>query len=78
MCGSVVITVRVPKELKEIMDKYSGIINWSEEIRNFIIRRITEIRQEEALNRLNSIIEKLPELPTGSIMSLVREDRDSH
>ncbi len=44
MCGSVVITIMVPKELKEIMDKDSGIINWSEEIRNFIIMQITEIK----------------------------------
>jgi len=78
MSGSVVITVRIPRKLKEAMDRCSDVINWSEEIRNFIMRRITELKQEEALNKLNSIIERLPELPLGSAVSLVREDRDSH
>ena len=74
-----VIMVIIPRELKEAMDKYSSIINWTEEIKNFVINKITELRRrEEALNKLNSIIEKLPELPPGSVTSLVREDRDSH
>ena len=78
MSNSVVITVRIPRELKEAMDMYSTKVNWSEEIRNFIMRRITELKREEALNRLNSIIDRLPESPPGSVTSLVREDRDSH
>ena len=78
MSNSVVITVRIPRELKEAMDMYSAKVNWSEEIRNFIMRRITELKQEEALNKLNSIIDRLPESPPGSVTSLVREDRDSH
>ena len=78
MGGSAVITVRVPKELKEAMDRYSAMINWSEEIRNFIVRRIAELRREEVLNKLNSIIDRLPESQSGSVSSLVREDRDSH
>ena len=78
MSNSVVITVRVPRELKEAMDKYSAKVNWSEEIRNFIMRRIAELRREEALSKLNSIIDRLSESPSGSVTSLVREDRDSH
>ncbi|GAB6945555.1 hypothetical protein JCM14467A_23370 [Vulcanisaeta sp. JCM 14467] len=78
MGGSAVITVRVPRELKEAMDRYSAMVNWSEEIRNFIVRRIAELRREEVLNKLNSIIDRLPESLPGSVSSLVREDRDSH
>ncbi|WP_054849264.1 type II toxin-antitoxin system VapB family antitoxin [Vulcanisaeta sp. JCM 14467] len=69
MGGSAVITVRVPRELKEAMDRYSAMVNWSEEIRNFIVRRIAELRREEVLNKLNSIIDRLPESLPGSVSS---------
>ncbi|MCI4436184.1 MAG: CopG family transcriptional regulator, partial [Ignisphaera sp.] len=40
-----VICIRIPKELKEEMDKLRGVVNWSEEIRRFIEKRIEEIEQ---------------------------------
>jgi len=73
-----VFCVRIPKEIKEKMDKYRDRVTWSEEIRRFIEKRIKEIEREEALNRVRRMLEKMPIQPEGSISSIVREDRDSH
>jgi len=54
-----------------------GEVNWSREIREFIIRRIEEVRRR-LLNEVVEYIKTLPEAPRGTANRLVREDRDSH
>ena len=75
---SVVISVRVPKKLKEEMDRLSSYVNWSEEIRRFLEERVKELRRKLILEEVRKVIEKLPEAPRGTAVSYVREDRDSH
>jgi len=75
---SVVISVRVPRRLKEEMDKLSGYVNWSEEIRKFLEERVKELRRKRVLEEARKVIESLPELPPGTAARYVREDRDSH
>jgi len=72
-----VISVRIPRELKEKMDSLKGVVNWSEEIRRFIERRIREVEQERAIEELEELIRKLPVMPKGYVVRYVREDRDS-
>ena len=72
-----VISVRIPRELKEKMDSLKGVVNWSEEIRRFIERRIREVEQERAIEELEELIRKLPVMPKDYIVRYVREDRDS-
>lgn len=36
------VSVKVPDEIKKNMEKRKGRINWSEEIRSFIIRKLEE------------------------------------
>jgi hypothetical protein len=66
----------VPKELKERMDALRDVVNWSEEIRAFIERRVAELEQEKAIEELERLIEKLPPAPKGVALKYVREDRD--
>jgi len=73
-----VICIRIPKELKEEMDKLRGVVNWSEEIRRFIEKKIEEIEQEHALKEFEEIIKTIPKLPPEEVIKLVREDRDSY
>jgi len=68
--------VRVPKKLKERMDAFRGVVNWSEEIRVFVERRVAELEQEKAIEELERLIEKLPPAPKGLTLKYVREDRD--
>ena len=72
-----VISIRVAEELKREMDKLRGEVNWSEEIRKFIKRRIEEYRKKEIFDELVEYIKTLPEAPKGIAHELVRESRDS-
>jgi len=73
-----VVSVRVPRELKEKMQKYRDKINWSEEIRRFIENKILEAERENTLSRLEELIKQLPTVPRGTAARYVREDRDSN
>ncbi len=73
---SAVMSVRIPPELKREMKKYN--INWSEEIRAFIRKRIEEEEKKQALQEVIELVESLPGVPKGTAKKLVREDRDSH
>ena len=75
---SVIISFRIPKELKKRMDSLRGYINWSEELRKFIERRIKEYEQQKAIEEIEEIIESIPVSPKGTAAKYVREDRDSH
>ncbi len=72
-----VISIRVPEELKREMDRLRDEVNWSEEIREFIKRRIEEYRKKEIFDELVEYIKTLPEAPKGVAQELVRESRDS-
>ena len=74
---SVTVTFRIPRELKERMDRLRGRVNWSEEVRRFLEERVRELEQEAAIEELEELIRRLPPLPRGTAAALVREDRDS-
>jgi len=71
-----VISVRVPDELKEKMKKYD--INWSEEIRKFIERKIKNEEKARLLDEIDSFLKDVPELEKGKATKLVRDSRDSN
>ncbi|UXD21756.1 hypothetical protein IPA_07650 [Ignicoccus pacificus DSM 13166] len=72
---SVVISVRIPKKLKEEMDKLDVV--WSEEIRKFLEMRVNELKKKKKLEEVKRILQGLPESPKSVATTLVREDRDS-
>jgi len=74
---SVTVSFRIPKELKEKMDRLRNYINWSEELRKFVEMRIKEFEQKKAIEDLENIIKSLPQIPSGTAARYVREDRDS-
>lgn len=55
---SEVLTVRVPKEIKDEMEDYK--INWSEYIRETIRRKIIELKRERAFKEMDKIRSKIP------------------
>jgi hypothetical protein len=44
-----VFSVNISRELKEMMDRYRGRVNWAEEIRKFIEEKVRELKAEEKL-----------------------------
>ena len=75
---STVISVRIPKKLKEKMDELRDVVNWSEEIRKFLEKRVEELHRRKVLEEIRKVLEKIPEAPKGTVAKYVREDRDSY
>jgi len=75
---SEVFSIRIKKNLKEEMDRLKNIINWKEEIVRFIEEKIRYYRKLHAIEEIHETLEKHPTLPRGSVVTSVREDRDSH
>jgi hypothetical protein len=73
-----VVSVKVPKWVKEKMKTYSEDVEWPEEIRKLIIAKIEELERKRAVERAIELLEGVPPAPKGTAEALVRKDRDSH
>jgi predicted DNA-binding protein len=74
---SSIVCVRVPRELKERMKKFSNV-NWSELVRHFIEETVSRLEAEELLSRIERDLEDVPELSAGTVSRWIRADRNSH
>ena len=57
---SVVISVRIPRDLKEKMDMLRGEVNWSEEIRRFLQARVEELYRRKILEGSKGELKQTP------------------
>jgi hypothetical protein len=73
-----VVSVKVPPNVKEDMQRMKDSVKWSEEIRNFILEKLEEEKRKENIKKAEEVLGKVRRLPEGSTAGLVREDRDSH
>ena len=73
-----VISIRIIEQTRREMKKLRRSINWNEEIREFIKKRIDDKKKDDVLAVVTARIEKLPEVPQGSAAGLLRADRDQH
>jgi len=69
---STVLSIRIPRKLKEEMDKLKKCMNWRKEITNFIEERIRYYRHRLVLEEIYRVLEKHPILPKGSGVRSVR------
>jgi len=72
---SEVISFKVSKELKEKYEKLKDVIDWPAELRAFVEERV---RRAERSLVIRKILEKRPRevLPRGSVVAVIREDRE--
>ena len=73
-----VVSVKVPKRVREKMKVYSKVVNWPEEIRRLITAKIEAIERIKGVENAVKLLEAIPPAPKGTAKALVREDRDSH
>lgn len=73
-----VVSVKVPDEVKKNMKKRKRRINWSEDNRSYIIRKLEEDERRENLERVEQFLQETRSLQRGAARKPVREDRDSH
>ncbi|MEM1645312.1 MAG: CopG family transcriptional regulator [Ignisphaera sp.] len=72
-----VLSIRIPRDLKKALEELNDI-DWRSEIIEFLRERVEYYRRLKVLKRAREIIEKIPEVPLGTAVSYVREDRDSY
>ncbi len=75
--SSVVLCIRMPKELKERMQRLKGV-NWSELIRKYVEETVSRYEIGELLKKIEEDLENVPELPSGTVARWIRIDRKSH
>lgn len=75
---SVVVSVKVPRKVKEAMDKMKSSVNWSEEIRNYILDKLEREKRIENTSKVEEMLHGIRRLPKGSTAKLIRDDRDHH
>ena len=73
-----VVSVKVPPEVKEDMERVKDSVKWSEEIRKFIIGKLQEEQRKRAVEEAEQILSGVRRMPKGTAAQLIREDRDSH
>jgi hypothetical protein len=73
-----VISIRVPEETRSEMKKLRRFINWNQEIRAFIQKRVDDKKRDDVLASVTELLKKNPAVPSGSAARLVRTDRDRH
>jgi hypothetical protein len=74
---SSIICIRIPRELREKMKKFSSV-NWDELIRRFIEETVSRLEAEELLSKIEKDLEDVQELPAGTVSRWIRADRDNH
>jgi hypothetical protein len=69
------ITIRVPEEIKEKIDKYN--INVSETVRTLLYGYLSELESKDLADRLELLRERLGNTVDPKLVAeLVREDRE--
>jgi polyhydroxyalkanoate synthesis regulator phasin len=70
----VTISVKIPRELKELMDKYG--IKPSTVIRRALEEEVKKKILEEAENKAKELINKVSHISDEEVARIIREDRD--
>jgi len=73
-----VVSVKVPRWVREKMKAYGEVVDWPEEIRRLIVLKIEETERIRAVEEAVKLLETVTPAPRGTAQTLVREDRDSH
>ena len=73
-----VVSFKVPKHVKRRMKELKPYVNWPDELRRFLIRRLEEIERELTFEKVIKCLKQTGSVPKGFSTRSVREDRDSH
>jgi len=74
---SSVVSFKVPRKVKERMKRLGKYVNWAEELRSYLIRRVEELEREVNFREAVEELRRTGSVPKGYGVRSVREDRDS-
>lgn len=72
---STVITIRVPKSIREAMQRFADRTDWPDYLRNAIAQRLRQLQLEEASRIADRVRAKAKPVPYDSTRA-IREDRE--
>ncbi len=75
MSGSAVVSVRVPKELKDELDRLG--IDYAKEIREFLRRLVRAKKAENLIRQAEEIQRRSKRVRENLSAKVIREDRES-
>ena len=65
-----VISIRVTEEMHKEMQKLRRSVDWNQEIRDFIQKRVDDKKKDDVLASVTERIRKNPAFPSGSAAQL--------
>ncbi len=71
---SVVIGIRISRKLKEELEELG--INYAEEIRRYLERRVREEKARQILNEIEKLKKEIGKVDGNLAVEFIREDRD--
>ncbi|HLF06537.1 MAG TPA: hypothetical protein VI893_05095 [Thermoplasmata archaeon] len=77
MAVSEMVTLRIPPDKKRMMEQLGPDLNWSEELRKLLDKRLRQLAREKARSLSEEAMRGLPPVPRGTSARLIREDRDA-
>lgn len=75
---SSVVSFKVSVHVKRRMERLKKYVNWNEELRSYLIKRLEELEREVNMREVIELLKKTSEVPSGTAVALVRKDRDSN
>ena len=72
---STVIGVRVPRKLKEELERLG--INYAEEVREFLLRRVREERAKRLIKEIEEFMKNVGTVEGNLSAEFIREDRSA-
>lgn len=75
MAGSVVISIRIPRRLREELERLN--IDYAREVREYLERRVREERARRVRARLEALRRRIGRVEGNLAAELIREDRDA-
>ncbi len=74
MTTTVVIGVRVPRRIKEELEKLG--IDYAREIREYLVRRVREERAKRLMREIDELMESIGRVEDNLSAEIIRRDRD--
>jgi len=75
LAGSVVISIRIPRRLREELERLN--IDYAREVREYLERRVREERARRVRARLEALRRRIGRVEGNLAAELIREDRDA-
>ena len=75
---SKVLSIRIPKELKEEIDELKDFIDIKSEVIQFLKERVKTYKRLKILKEVHNTLKEHPTPPEDIAARMAREDRNSH